>query len=102
MLIITRESVTALKEKLASGQNVEQCQDELKKMIEIKEALLWRSERSCACVGTTLPTSLAWETETLEEALSAVGGGRIPQAVSLLDAFISRLESQKEYEPSGA
>lgn len=101
MLIITAESVKALKEKLASGQDLEQCQAELRKMLEIKEALLWRSERSCACVGTTLPTGLAWETETLQEALAAVGSGRMAQAVSLLDAFIARLESTKEHEPSG-
>ncbi len=102
MLIITRESVRALKERLEKGQDLEECRDELKKMIEIKQALLWRAERSCACVGTTLPTSLAWEAETLEEALAAVDSGRVSQAVSLLDTFVSRLESEKNCEPSGA
>ncbi len=101
MLIINKNSVRALRDRLAQGHAIDECRAELKHMIEIKQAILWRSERSCACVGTSLPGSLAWEVETLEAALSAAENGRIADAVSMLDAYVLKLESERDDEPAG-
>lgn len=89
MLIINKESVQALKRRLDNLENIGQCREELKKMIEIKEASLWRAEEGqcCCCAIGDLLSYLTWEIELLENALKAVDGGNIAEASAILDRY---------------
>jgi hypothetical protein len=91
MLIITKESVQQLKEKLEHSGDVGQCREELEKMLEIKGCLLWRADTGCACAGWQLPAHLFWEMQQLEAALVALERGDSAKAASLLDDYISQL-----------
>lgn len=93
MLIITKESVQALKERLKNPGEIRECKEELEKMLDIKETLLWRAENacsSCSGVGWELPASLFGETRILEEALFALEEGDAIKASSILDDYIRR------------
>ncbi len=74
MLIISKEGVQNLREKLLNSEEIEQCKDELKRMLDIKEASLWRAADGgcCCCAVDNLSARLSWEVQLLEEALKAV------------------------------
>ena len=91
-MVITREKVEKLKERIKNPEEVNECRDELKKMLEIKGALLWKAEACSVCVGWQLPAQLSWEVQTLENTLEALQGGDTAKAVSLLEGYIPRLE----------
>ncbi len=94
MLIITKEGVEALKERMSNPKNIEQCRDELKRMLEIKEALLWRAEdaRSRCCIPWQLPARLGWEVQALEKALASLDEGDRKGAMVRLEEYASQLE----------
>ena len=93
MLIITREGVEALRERLKNPGEAAECREELRKMLEIKEAMLWRTEaRTCCNVPWELQDLLHWEITLLQGALEALeeGDGEIASAV--LEDYSSQLE----------
>jgi len=92
MLIITKEGVEALKARLKKPSENSLCREELKKMLEIKETLLWRADAGLCCVGWSLPAHLSWEVQLLEETLQALEGGNGNKAASLLEEFASQTE----------
>jgi len=89
MLVITKEKVKALKERLRNPSEASQCRGELKKMLEIKETLYWRADAGSCCVGCSLPARLFWEVQLLEAALRALEEGDGNKAASLLEDFAS-------------
>jgi hypothetical protein len=94
MLIITKESVRSLKDRLRDSRNVEWCKAELKKMLDIKEALSWRADcaSGCCCIGWELPARLASEVEILEEILALVEENKSTEAISILEDYIAWME----------
>jgi len=89
VLIITKDSVKVLKERLRSSNEASQCREELKKMLEIKEALLWRADAgSCCAVGCTA-TILSRDVQLLEAALQAFEEGDASKVAWLLEEFAS-------------
>ena len=90
MLIITREKIEALLERLAGGCDAGDCREELQRILEIKEALLWRAEAGTCCAGPGLPSRLFVETQLLRAAVQALTEGDSGGALSLVQDFASQ------------
>ena len=95
MLIISKEQVADLIDKLADPAQFAQSRDELEKMLEIKSALLWRAADGFQpCCGTfcEIRTCLDSEVQVLQEALDALDKHDIPKVSSLLRDYTKYME----------
>jgi len=93
MLIISRKQVEELIKKLADPAKLDECRDEVKKMLEIKSALLWRAEPQTCCGSLEgIKTCLTSEVQILQDVLNALDEGNIQRASSLLTEYMSYLE----------
>lgn len=97
MMIIDTQSVSATRRKLDSG-NLQEVIKDVKKMLEIKETLLWRSEAMTPCCGSlcSITAHLAREVELLEKTLAALEKGDKNQAARLLEEYANALEASCE------
>ncbi len=100
--IVNRESVLATRKKLESPQGLSEAISGVKKMLEIKEALLWRTEMSPCCGSlTSLSSCLACEVDLLTRTLAALENGDKEGAARLLEEYAHILEVNREPpEPS--
>ncbi len=100
--IVNRDSVLATRKKLESPQGLSKAIRDVKKMLEIKEALLWRTEMSPCCGSlTSLSSCLACEVDLLTRTLRALEDGDKEQAAKLLGEYAHMLEVNREPpEPS--
>jgi hypothetical protein len=98
VLIINRETVSATKQKIADPKKISQAIKDVKKMLEIKEALLWRSEGMAPCCGSlsNISAHLTREISILENTLSALEKGDTAQATDLLQQYITLLDTSCE------
>ena len=98
MLIINRDSVNATRQKIADPKKISQAIKDVKKMLEIKEALLWRSEGMAPCCGSlsNISAHLTREVSILENTLSALENNNTAKATDLLQEYISVLETSCE------
>lgn len=98
MLIISKDTVNATRQKLADPRKISQAIKDVKKMLEIKEVLLWRSEGMAPCCGSLCDVSahLTREVGILENTLSALENGNTSQADDLLREYIDVLETSCE------
>ena len=94
MMIIDKDTVTATRQKAADSKKIKQAIKDVKKMLEIKETLLWRSEGMAPCCGSlcNISAHLTREVSILENTLSALEKGDTAQAANLLDEYITVLE----------
>lgn len=97
-MIIDKDSVSATKQKLAEPKKIKQAVKDVRKMLEIKEALLWRSEAIAPCCGSlsNVSAQLTREVNILENTLSALENGNTSQAADLLQEYIHVLEASCE------
>ena len=95
MLIISRQQVDNLIQKLTDPAKFDECWDEVVKMLEIKSALLWRADGMQPCCGSfdKIKVCLASEVQILEDVLSALDKGNISQVSSLLTEYTGYLAS---------
>jgi len=98
MMIIDKDSVSATKQKVADPKKIKQAIKDVKKMLEIKETLLWRSEGMTPCCGTlcNISAHLTREVSILENTLSALENGNTARAADLLQEYINALEASCE------
>jgi hypothetical protein len=98
MLIIAKDTVSATKQKVADPKKINQAIKDVKKMLEIKEVLLWRSEGMAPCCGSlcNISAQLTREVGILENTLSALENGSTAQAADLLQEYIDVLEASCE------
>lgn len=98
MMIIDKETVSATKGKIADPKKLKEAIADIKKMLEIKEALLWRSEGMAPCCGSLSNVSahLTREVGILEHTLSALEGGDKAHATELLQEYLGLLETSCE------
>ncbi len=92
MLIITKERVEELRRRLMNPAEIDRCRDEVRRMLEIKEVVLWRAEYGTCCGGGSgLSLELTSEVRALEEALDALEQGDITKAAATLGNYSCRL-----------
>lgn len=88
MLIINRDGVQSLETRLLDPQQASQCRDEMKRMLEIKEALSWRADMGGCCAGGAMSANLFGEVRLLEAAIQALDEGDCARAASLTGEFL--------------
>lgn len=99
MLIINKDSVTAIKQKLTEPEQKQQSIDDIGRMLEIKKALLWRADAGVCCgIIRDLARMLAHEVNLLEDALEAANQNDTTSAASILEDYIAFLEQNYESE----
>ena len=98
MFIIDKDSVNDIRHKLDDAGKAEDVADDVRKMLDIKQTLLWRSEAMSPCCGSLQEISsyLTFEVTTLENALNALESNNIPQASLLLGEYQRFLEEHSE------
>jgi hypothetical protein len=94
VLVISKEQVENLINKLSDPAKFDECRDELEKMLEIKSVLLWRAGGPRSCCGSLeeIKVCLDSEVQILEEVLDALDKDNIPRASSLLRDYTNYLE----------
>jgi len=94
VLIISKQQVENLIDKLGDPARFDESRGELEKMLEIKSSLLWRAGGPRSCCGSLegVRICLDSEVQVLEEALGALDKHDIPRASSLLKDYIKYLE----------
>jgi hypothetical protein len=95
VLIISKQQVENLIDKLADPARFDESRDELEKMLEIKSALLSRAADGIQpCCGTfcEIKTCLDSEVQVLQEALEALSKKDFEKASSLLRDYIKYME----------
>ncbi len=100
MLIITRDSITATRDKLGDPGKKNEVIDDINKMIEIKSALEWRSDAMSPCCGTLsgYTCQLTNEIDVLGDILKAVEDGDKSKASDLLDTYAGIVEENQSRE----
>ena len=88
MLTINRDQTLSLKDRLSRGAELEACAEEVRKMLEIKNTLLWRADNACGCVGNGPANAIYAEVQTLEHVLVAIEQGDAPKAAAILDDYL--------------
>ena len=98
MMIIDKETVSATRRKIADPKKLNEAVQDVKKMLEIKNALLWRSEGMAPCCGSLSNVSayLTREVSQLENTLAALENGDKTRASDLLREYIGLLEKSCE------
>ncbi|MBM4450618.1 MAG: hypothetical protein FJ022_07505 [Chloroflexi bacterium] len=101
MMIISKDSITATRKKLNDPKKKGEVIDEVKKMIEIKSALQWRSDAIAPCCGSLsgYTCQLGNEIELLSDVLKAVERGDMPRASDLLETYAKIVGENQEREP---
>lgn len=87
ILLIGKEQVRSLRERMLDPTELTSCIDEVRRMIEIKSALSWRADERSVCCGPALPMYLFGEVQTLEKVLQQLESGNINEAISLLNDY---------------
>ncbi len=93
MLLINKDNMRILRDRVRLGQDRAGCLEELKKAVEIKSSLQWRAESAVHCVGPALPDHLAWEVKELQEALGSLEEGKDQEAAAKLDELVRIMEN---------
>jgi len=98
MMIIDKDTVSATRQKIADPKKLKDAIEDIKKMLEIKEALLWRSEGMAPCCGSLANVSahLTREVGILEQTLSALEKGNTALASDLLKEYLNLLDTTCE------
>ncbi len=98
VFIVNRESVLAARRKLEDPNRLAEVIKDVKKMLEIKDVLLWRSDGLATCCGSlaSLTSCLACEVDLLQRTLAALEAGDRDRAASLLDEYAHLLEVNRE------
>jgi len=92
VLLITRDRIDSLRADLARPAQVNRCREELRKMLEIKQALLWRADAGTCCAGPVVANSFFAEVQLLEKALEALDKGDAGTAASLLEELAAHAD----------
>jgi len=93
--IINADSIKAIREKLADPDNIKNVIATIKKIIEIKKALLWRADTDTCCGSLcNIAASLTREINMLENALNSIEDEKKSDAVQTLKEYEQLLKSK--------
>ena len=98
MMIINKDSVSAAKHKLDDPGKTQEVIDDVRRMLEIKQTLLWRSDAMAPCCGSlcSISSYLTHEVAILENTLAALENCDTSQAADLLEEYVHILEETCE------
>jgi hypothetical protein len=94
MLLISDEQIKALRSKLADPEQRQQCLEEIQRMVEIKQTLLWRADNAVACCGWPTVMRFTNEVQLLEAVLEAFKEQQIEKASTILEEYRVYLSGQ--------
>lgn len=92
MFVITRDKIEILRERLGDPEEAGQCLQDVRKILEIKEVLLWRAEVGPCCAGPGLAPRLFEEVRLLEATAQALEESDSRKASLLFEDFASRIQ----------
>ena len=92
MLIVSTDEVENLIRKLDDASKLNECRDEVKRMLRIKSELLWWAESGKCCLWQPA-AQFTSEIQTLKNVLDAIEEGAISRASSLLKDYVNQLKS---------
>ena len=95
MLIITKQGIEKLIDRLSTPEELERCQDEVRKILEIESDLLWWAE-SGKCCRWQAGAYLAGKIGLLKEVLNSIDKGDTTRASSLLREYANQLVEDGE------
>jgi hypothetical protein len=102
ILIVDKHTVNAVKVKLVNSGDASSIIEDVRKMLEIKNALLWRSENTPACGSLfTFTAQLSREVDSLDTAVTALEKNDIDSAVRALDEYERYLEAKGNWVMPG-
>ena len=93
MLLINDEQLKALRDKLDNPEQRQQCLEEIRRMVEIKQTLLWRADAAQACCGWATVVRFTHEVQLLEAVLDAFQEQQIEKAATLLEDYRAYIDS---------
>ena len=98
MLIINKDSVSAAKHKLDDPRKTQEVIHDVRRMLEIKQTLLWRSDAMAPCCGSlcSISACLTHEVDILENTLAALERSDRTHAADLLDEYLHVLQANTE------
>ena len=91
MLIITRQAIENLINRLDTPGELEQCQDEVKRMLEIESELLWWAESGKCCRWQARPYFDS-RIGILKDVLNSLNEDNTSQASALLREYANQRE----------
>jgi len=94
VLIITKQSVENLINRLENPGELESCQDEVRRMLEIESELLWWAE-SGKCCAWQASANLAGKIQLLKDVLNTLEEGNVKQTAPLLREYASQLQEEE-------
>ena len=95
MLVITKQSVENLINGLDTPSRLEQCQDEIRQMLEIESELLWWSE-SGKCCRWQATDYFTGKVQLLKDTLKVLEDGNVAQASLLLKEYANKVNEDKQ------
>jgi hypothetical protein len=96
-LIINAETVKAVRQKLAEPAQIQEARADIKKMLEIKQTLLWRADAGTCCGSLcNIATSLSREISILESVLNSLESGEKSKALQELGEYEQLLEHKNK------
>ena len=101
-MIVDKKTVNAVKVRLVNEGITPQSLSEVKKMLEIKQALLWRADNTPSCGSLfTVSAQLSREVDSLDLAMSALENGNIDDAIRALDEYERFLDTKGDWVVPG-
>jgi len=91
MLIITRQAIEKLINNLENSGELEQCQDEIRRMLEIESELLWWAESGKCCKWQAKP-NFDGKIGLLKDTLNSLAEGNTAQASFFLREYADQRE----------
>ncbi len=94
-------AIAAAKEKLANPRTKEECIADIKKLVDIKQSHMWRSDYG-SCVGglCNISSLIDIEIGILEGAIEAIESGDNNKATNLLDSYVAFVNEHYDNERS--
>lgn len=98
MLVISTnemQSVIAIRRKLFDPEKKSECIGDIERIVDVKQAHLWRVDSLSPCCGGAtwnLGAQLGAEIEILGDVLKTLKGGHLSKAATLLEEYLAFLE----------
>jgi len=100
MLLINKETVDAIRQKLSAPGKKQEVVDDVERMLDIKQTLFWRADAGSCCGSLcNLASQLDREVYLLEDILTALENNDNPRADFLLGEYAHSLGERDETEP---